>query len=1114
MRHAVAMLLAVIVLCCLANSARAGGGPQDVLLIMNARSSESLEIGNTYRRARAIPYRQVLTLNTSTDFAVSYQTYLDEIEAPIRTYLKNQQLEDQVIYLVLTRGIPQLVTADTGRATASLLATMNLSPDRRGGYRRLANPYLGRLTAFSHESPALNGYYLVSVLNGYNTQDITNLITQGMAADGTMPTGRLILQSSPQVSRDIQRKAANLLALRGLQTEVVTAPPADRAGIMAYLSGGSYSGITKELVASCTFLPGAIADLAQGFGAAATNFDESSLPALLPISAFVQTGITGVHGMVGEGGYDAMPAATNPGILLDRYTSGFSLAESFHAAIPYLNWQNVVMGDPLCAPYAQRPSVIIEPTDTPLTGTVPIHVTANSPTRGTSILRLDLYLDDRYLQTLYEPQHSVITLKIGTDIVTYPVPRGATLGSLLDNLAQAVNTHPGLTGEHGIRAVAQHQTGTLQLISRAAGVEGNSIPVAVTIESQQPESPSLSARAEGAQLSGGGEGKPIPARATLSFTGRATRPGDQVTVQILQEQLTYTVPEGQTSLTALCDALVALVEQSTLLQRPGGVQATRDDARMPFIVLQARTPGESGNTIPFQVSVKPVPGSLLRAFPDTPAFLTGGHAGTQASLSIRFLLGKAVAKGTALLDTKSLPDGCHRLRAIAYDGSPARVQGFAEVMITTANLLTPPQVTLPAKVGPANKEVVVPVAVTEAVKTVDLYVDGLLLGSATEAPFDIRIPLDALGRGTHDLWAVGYDADGKGYCTLPVPLEVVVPPAITRITPDHTMQIGGTTHRLIGTGFQRDSLVRLAGVQARSVTYVSPNVLTVVTDAGPIRRGWVEVTNPDGGVGTLPNGFEYYLPRVTDVQVSPPRDVVAPGQTARFTARCIDQFGYPMQATPTWKVAVGSFTPEGVYTAPLGKPGVYPIQVTHPDTNRTWETMVTVGPEEARDGYLPQWLVLGAFPDPDATGLAQPLLPDETAIQPSHGMPTDQGSWQSVYAPRNFIDLGTCFSRATDAVAYAHVYLYAKHATPCTLVFGSDDGIRLWLNGTQAFSLHVRRGADPNQNRLPVSLQAGWNRLLVKVDQGGGPWGFYMRMESPDGKPLTGITYALDRPKD
>jgi hypothetical protein len=62
----------------------------------------------------------------------------------------------------------------------------------------------------------------------------------------------------------------------------------------------------------------------------------------------IRAGVTGVSGSVDEPYLDA---AIRPDILFPAYASGRNLAESFYAAMPYLSWQTLVVGDPLCAPF-------------------------------------------------------------------------------------------------------------------------------------------------------------------------------------------------------------------------------------------------------------------------------------------------------------------------------------------------------------------------------------------------------------------------------------------------------------------------------------------------------------------------------------------------------------------------------------------------------------------------------------------------------------------------------------------------------------------------------------------------------------------------------------------
>ena len=60
------------------------------------------------------------------------------------------------------------------------------------------------------------------------------------------------------------------------------------------------------------------------------------------------------HGLTCAKGYVDEPllqAIASPTIALDRYTSGYTMAESFYAASHFVGWEDVVVGDPLCCPY-------------------------------------------------------------------------------------------------------------------------------------------------------------------------------------------------------------------------------------------------------------------------------------------------------------------------------------------------------------------------------------------------------------------------------------------------------------------------------------------------------------------------------------------------------------------------------------------------------------------------------------------------------------------------------------------------------------------------------------------------------------------------------------------
>ena len=74
----------------------------------------------------------------------------------------------------------------------------------------------------------------------------------------------------------------------------------------------------------------------------------------------IRAGVTGVAGYVNEPYLDT---SIRPDILFPAYFAGFNLAEAFYLALPALSWQSVIIGDPLCAPFARTtvPAAELDP---------------------------------------------------------------------------------------------------------------------------------------------------------------------------------------------------------------------------------------------------------------------------------------------------------------------------------------------------------------------------------------------------------------------------------------------------------------------------------------------------------------------------------------------------------------------------------------------------------------------------------------------------------------------------------------------------------------------------------------------------------------------------------
>lgn len=80
------------------------------------------------------------------------------------------------------------------------------------------------------------------------------------------------------------------------------------------------------------------------------------------------------------------------------------------------------------------------------------------------------------------------------------------------------------------------------------------------------------------------------------------------------------------------------------------------------------------------------------------------------------------------------------------------------------------------------------------------------------------------------------------------------------------------------------------------------------------------------------------------------------------------------------------------------------------------------------------------------------------------------------------------------AATYLYRTIHADRPMPITLSFGSDDGIKVWLNGEPVLANKLIRVVAPDQEKATVDLRAGQNNLLVKIVNGGGGYAFYFRV--------------------
>lgn len=94
-------------------------------------------------------------------------------------------------------------------------------------------------------------------------------------------------------------------------------------------------------------------------------------------------------------------------------------------------------------------------------------------------------------------------------------------------------------------------------------------------------------------------------------------------------------------------------------------------------------------------------------------------------------------------------------------------------------------------------------------------------------------------------------------------------------------------------------------------------------------------------------------------------------------------------------------------------------------------------------------------------------------------------------------EIGMTEGDVNDHSSYALITLEsATDQSDVTMKVGSDDSIKVWLNGEEVHNNAVNRGAGDFQDEFQVNLVAGDNLLLVKVSERGGGWSMFVGIDA------------------
>jgi hypothetical protein len=380
---------------------RAGGGPENLLLLVNANSESSKTIANHYIELRKIPAQNVVYINwRGGPLATRAETFRNRILMPAIEWIDNHKLNAQIDYVVYSSDFPSRIdfqkffagdkqpsrlnsagslTGLTYLAPFVLNRDVSLTSSNVNWYvpgsrvenlthcQQLVNVpsrafralYLWDEAGNRTSDLKLGQRYLLSTMLGVtygrgNTVDeILSYLRRAVAADGTRPKGAIYFmkngdkRSDPRDSCfDSMAAEINKLGVRAVVKQGTI--PQGAPDVMGLMAGVRLFDWKKS---GSVILKGAICEHFTSFGG-----DMAPGAFQTPLSEFLRYGAAGACGTVKEPG--AFQSKFPLPSLQLHYVRGSSLAEAFYQSVagPF---QLLIVGDPLCQPWARIPPVTV-----------------------------------------------------------------------------------------------------------------------------------------------------------------------------------------------------------------------------------------------------------------------------------------------------------------------------------------------------------------------------------------------------------------------------------------------------------------------------------------------------------------------------------------------------------------------------------------------------------------------------------------------------------------------------------------------------------------------------------------------------------------------------------
>jgi uncharacterized protein (TIGR03790 family) len=770
----------------------AAGSGLNVIVVVNQNSTNSVQLGNDYCEQRGVPPQNLLRMTGWTGGSINwspgdFQTYLLN---PLLAMVASRGLTNQSHFVLLSMDIPYRVTDGTGQnsTTSALFYGFKTNTAPVAGIASCSlpdnssNSYAYSELPFSQAMPntATTNSFLAMMLTDTNLAGAESILNRGVAADNTYPTQTVYLAKTSDSARNVRfvEFDNSVFENQVVGNYAVTRTDTDSTAFTNLF--GLMTGLADFSLDTNAFVSGALGDSLTSFGGCILE-DSGQTTAL----AFLDAGASGSYGTVVEP-CNYTQKFPDP---MDYFyqTRGFSVAEAYYQSV--LNpFEGLLVGEPLAVPFARPGSADWSSltNGTVLSGQTTLSLTFTAAATNLPLAQEDLFVDGTFFQTMTNlppTAGNVLSAVINGDTINYPVPTNATLATAAAGLANALNQQSNLT-----QVLAFPVGDRIELQSLAVMVPGSNLTVSAgsVIGSASNLTTRLTAArpvfldtvATGYQMVTI-DNTPIVGD-WLQFTFIKTN-GDMVTLGV-------TNTTAGTTIGTLAQNLANLINANPALQSTDGLFASDfydDDPNLPEVqfFLYARTPGWPASQILATLNTS----TNLQAAPDGTNPLADNVNDLRPRNHLYLSSGADSLAVNFACDTTQLPDGCHQLTAVAYEGTSVGTQTKVVRNVQIQNTsLTATLAALPAGTNVTldqQLQFTVTANITN-VSRIELFSTGGCVGVATNqaaAVFDLSAA--DLGLGLHPFYALVTDQAGDRYQTRT---------AWYRIIPTITLTLAGT----------------------------------------------------------------------------------------------------------------------------------------------------------------------------------------------------------------------------------------------------------------------------------------------------------------------------------